>query len=855
MNTLIENLNALMTVKKELNKVLVDNEQPGGPVFDTYPEQFRELFRVLEDKIDDVEVGPYDTYQPETVVARPTIGFENNVVTLTCATQGAQIHFRTKDVYGNIQGDSNYVGRFSIRRDTYVETYAILNGIRSSEPDNGKWCYYVNGSSVPAPEFERTNGIVTITCRQQGAQIWWRIMPSTTFVLYTGPELVDGTKWLEAYAVYQGKGSETAISEGTEEGITVADPVLTCSDNIVTITCATEDAVIWYKTNLDDEWTVYTEPIEISVDTEFTAYAYKEGNISNTVTESFEYEEPYVPPVVTPADPVISCNANVVTITCSTTGATIYYSTDNGVTYNEYTGTITISADTTFYAYSELNGETSNTVSYEAQYEDSPQPVAPADPVISCTNNVVTITCSTTGAVIWYSTDGGNTYNIYTEPITISADTTFYTYSTKDGLTSNVVGPYYAEYLTAPAQPTVSVSNNEITITCSTEGATIYYCIVTSIYSTRNYVQYNSPIIFDASLYTPDNNVYLYTYSSKNGLDSKSYRYNILIPIPPVITNIYNEISITSTYSNYYGTIYYKINSEGTYTVYDKPFMINQACTIYAYVYTRWGVNSAVVEEIVEEISSVKFSPWITATYIKYDLPISTYNDFKGFYQLSNVKKTWSGSDNIRFVLDGEKLYIQLPDRTFIKDMKTSVTWTGLNAESHNTSTVIPSSSYSIRFGPGAPMWFWNMDSEQFTPGNTTDNNYTMSISSFTEGNIYVGNYSGTCTADFSVPKLDSTSNTTVYLSNMGQGFQKVITNYNQWSGGGDGQPIFDSQIRFEPFCKYNYSGSGTKNEYPFRFNNISTKINGVQFYSSTHNRYLYNGIGIVLNTASNQNI
>lgn len=446
MNTLIENLNALMTVKKELNKVLVDNEQPGGPVFDTYPEQFRELFRVLEDKLDDIEEGPYATYQPETVVARPIIGFENNVVTLTCATQGAEIHFRTKDVYGNVQGDSNYVGRFSISRDTWIETYAILNGVRSSKPDNSRWCYYQAGGAVPAPEFDRTNGIVTITCRQQGAQIWWRIMPSTTFILYTGPELVDGTKWLEAYAVYQGKGSETAISEGTEEGITVADPVLTCTDNVVTITCATEDAVIWYKTNLDGEWTIYTEPIEISVDTEFTAYAYKEGNISNTVTESFEYEEPYVPPVVVPADPVISCSNNVVTITCSTSGATIYYSTDNGVTYNEYTGTITISADTTFYAYSELNGETSNTVSYEAEYEDTPQPVAPADPVISCTNNVVTITCSTSGAVIWYSTDGGNTYNIYTEPITISADTTFYAYSTKDGLISNMVGPYEAEY-------------------------------------------------------------------------------------------------------------------------------------------------------------------------------------------------------------------------------------------------------------------------------------------------------------------------------------------------------------------------------------------------------------------------
>lgn len=496
MNTLIENLNALMTVKKELNKVLVDNEQPGGPVFDTYPEQFRELFRVLEDKLDDIEEGPYATYQPETVVAKPTIGFENNVVTLTCATQGAQIYFRTEDVYGNKIGWGPYNTRFSISRDTYVETYAILNGIRSSEPDNGKWCYYVNGSSVPAPEFDRTNGIVTITCRQQGAQIWWRIMPSTTFVLYTGPELVDGTKWLEAYAVYQGKGSETAISEGTEEGITVADPVLTCSDNIVTITCATEDAVIWYKTNLGDEWTVYTEPIEISVDTIFEAYAYKDGNISNTVTYTAEYEEPYVPPVVVPADPVISCSNNVVTITCSTSGATIYYSTDNGVTYNEYTGTITISADTTFYAYSELNGETSNTVSYEAQYEDSPQPpqpVAPADPVFSCVENTVTITCATPGATIRYKTYNDNYYKYYNSPIEIGETTIFYAYSTKDGLNSDYVTyeAVYTDYVYSYGKeinPDSSYYNMPFTVSMLENGEFKYLCSYSNANSDEGFI-------------------------------------------------------------------------------------------------------------------------------------------------------------------------------------------------------------------------------------------------------------------------------------------------------------------------------------------------------------------------------
>ena len=74
-----------------------------------------------------------------------------------------------------------------------------------------------------------------------------------------------------------------------------------------------------------------------------------------------------VPPVVEVAAPVISPDHNtkfvdsqVVTITCETEGATIYYTTDS--VYQVYEAPFTITETTTVKAYAELNGALSATI-------------------------------------------------------------------------------------------------------------------------------------------------------------------------------------------------------------------------------------------------------------------------------------------------------------------------------------------------------------------------------------------------------------------------------------------------------------------------------------------------------------
>lgn len=68
------------------------------------------------------------------------------------------------------------------------------------------------------------------------------------------------------------------------------------------------------------------------------------------------------------ADPVISYENNTITITCATSGATIYYKLGSEGVYQEYSIPVEISSDVTVYTYASLSGTNSSTVSETCQY-------------------------------------------------------------------------------------------------------------------------------------------------------------------------------------------------------------------------------------------------------------------------------------------------------------------------------------------------------------------------------------------------------------------------------------------------------------------------------------------------------
>lgn len=72
----------------------------------------------------------------------------------------------------------------------------------------------------------------------------------------------------------------------------------------------------------------------------------------------------------TPNVPTISCDGFEIELSCTTTGAVIYYQLDHSGNYTQYTAPITITGDTFIECYSEKDGKTSATISQTCEYDD-----------------------------------------------------------------------------------------------------------------------------------------------------------------------------------------------------------------------------------------------------------------------------------------------------------------------------------------------------------------------------------------------------------------------------------------------------------------------------------------------------
>ena len=101
-------------------------------------------------------------------------------------------------------------------------------------------------------------------------------------------------------------------------------------------------------------------------------------------------------------------------------------------------------------------------------------PVVLVPPVVACNNNEITLTCETVGARIYYRLNQTGSYVLYTSPISISADTVIETYSMVDGERSATVTET-CEYDSNIATPVILCDGQQVSISCDTVGADIYY--------------------------------------------------------------------------------------------------------------------------------------------------------------------------------------------------------------------------------------------------------------------------------------------------------------------------------------------------------------------------------------------
>jgi hypothetical protein len=200
-----------------------------------------------------------------------------------------------------------------------------------------------------------------------------------------------------------------------------------------------------------------------------------------------------------------------VTISDSTIGATIYYTTDGSTpttSSSVYTGALTFTQTTTLKAMAAATGMTNSAVA-SATYTVQQQQVA--TPTFSpgggtYTGSVtVTISDATSGATIHYTTDGSTPTTsspVYSGALTFTQTTTLKAMAAASGMTnSGVASATYTVQQQPVATPTFSPGGGTytglvaVTISDATSGATIHYTTDGSTPTTSSAV-YSTPLTF-----------------------------------------------------------------------------------------------------------------------------------------------------------------------------------------------------------------------------------------------------------------------------------------------------------------------------------------------------------------------
>ena len=266
-------------------------------------------------------------------------------------------------------------------------------------------------------------------------------------------------------------------------------------------------------------------------------------------------------PTITPAGGTFT-NSVLVTLACSTTGSTIYYTTD---------GSDPTASSTLYNAAFMLNN--SATIKAAAfKTGSNPSAIASADfvqfisaaatPTISpvagtYTNTLqVSVNCTTPGATIRYTTDGSDPTGsspIYNGAFTLSGSATVKAIAFANGYnTSAIAATSYGIVATQPTVATPAITpaggtftnSVQVTLACSTVGAAIRYT-TDGTAPTTNSTAYASAFTLNSSA-----TVRVVGYADgANQSSEAAASFTVIIPLPTVATPVFAPAGGTYTSS------------------------------------------------------------------------------------------------------------------------------------------------------------------------------------------------------------------------------------------------------------------------------------------------------------------
>lgn len=248
------------------------------------------------------------TYTPASSnqVATPRISLESGsystpqTTTISCTTDGATIYYTTNGTTPTTSS-TLYTGEITVNKTMTLKAIAVKSGLDNSGVAEASYTLKAATPYIRVDDATSTSKSISIYCSNtQGATIYYTTdgsdpTTSSTRTEYTGAFTLSQSATVKAYAVY----GEMDASDVAEQSVTlkVATPTFspqggTYSDaQSVTISCATEGATIYYTTDGSTPTTsssVYSSAINVSETTTIKAIAVY-GNMDDSDLASATY--------------------------------------------------------------------------------------------------------------------------------------------------------------------------------------------------------------------------------------------------------------------------------------------------------------------------------------------------------------------------------------------------------------------------------------------------------------------------------------------------------------------------------------------------------------------------------------
>lgn len=453
---------------------------------------------------------------------------------------------------------------------------------------------------------------VTLSCKTEGADIFYKIDENGEETKYEEPFAVSESCTIYAYSEKDGEKSDEQILPIVIQKEENPGGTITTEISFGTAGVDGTDKVTYNKDYLT---LIIAKGSGTSFNASYNPYRfYAKNTMTFSVPEGYEIKEIIVN--TTSSNP----------LTCSASAGTLK---DNGSSTVNWTANL----DETVRELIITNTATKQAQisSIQITYEKI-APKAPEKPEITYTqepgSSIVTIS-STEGATIKYGFSEDAISSEYTAPFPVNESCTIYAYAEKDGLQSETTSEKIeVKSATQPKNVTISSVINEnndgatVTLNCETEGVTIKYGYsedaITETYSDPFTVTENGKTI------------YAYAVNDKGEKSENTASVAVtafIIPNPVTIEFTEDNVNFKSTVTLSCNTekpesitapleIWYKIN-DGETQQYIEAFDVTEACSIIAF--SKLGAQKSANSEPTQ-ITVPDKNPPQTATIVFSEL-------------------------------------------------------------------------------------------------------------------------------------------------------------------------------------------------------------------------------------------